>query len=719
MFEGKAVQLNLLDNGVAELIFDYQTESVNKFDRVALQDWRTAVDLLQEKGDSLKGLLVYSAKSQFIVGADITEFGEAFQQTDEQMGEWLSYCNQIFTDIEDLPFPTVSAINGLALGGGCEMALSTDFRVIDTKGKIGLPETQLGIIPGFGGTVRMPRLIGVDNAIKNITAGAQLKSAEALKQHLVDAVVPLEKLVSSGHKILNQAIEGVLDWKARRAQKTSIIRLPFAESMLVFQSSIGMTLATTKGHYPAPIAAINSIQKGASKPREVALKIEMKEFIKVAKTDVTKSLVGLFLNDQFIKKKKKKQSKSGEDVTKAAVLGAGIMGGGIAYQSASKNVPIIMKDIRQTGLDQGMREASKLTAKLVKRGKIDESRMAQVLSSITPTLSYGEADFANVDIVVEAVVENPTVKKIVLGEVETKCKPGTVLCSNTSTISITSLAEGLEHPENFCGMHFFNPVHRMKLVEIIRGEKTSERAVGTAVNYALKMGKLPIVVNDCPGFLVNRVLFPYFAGFQMLVSEGADFLQIDKVMEKFGWPMGPAYLLDVVGMDTAHHAQAIMADGFPDRMASKSRTSLDVMVESERYGQKNSKGYYQYTLDRKGKPKKSTDQEVPAMIASVQSAKLVKFSSEEVQERMMIPMMIETIRCFEEGIVDTPNEADMALIFGIGFPPFLGGALHYADLLGLEALCAMADKYSHLGKLYEPTAKMRVMAASGTTYYNQ
>jgi 3-hydroxyacyl-CoA dehydrogenase/enoyl-CoA hydratase/3-hydroxybutyryl-CoA epimerase/enoyl-CoA isomerase len=719
MFEGKAVQLNLLDNGIAELIFDYQTESVNKFDRIALQDWRTAVDLLQEKGDRLKGLLVYSAKSQFIVGADITEFGEAFQQTDEQMGEWLSYCNQIFTDIEDLPFPTVSAINGLALGGGCEMALSTDFRVIDTKGKIGLPETQLGIIPGFGGTVRMPRLIGVDNAIKNITAGAQLKSAEALKQHLVDAVVPLEKLVSSGHKILNQAIEGVLDWKARRAQKTSIIRLPFAESMLVFQSSVGMTLATTKGHYPAPIAAINSIQKGASKSRDVALKIEMKEFIKVAKTDVTKSLVGLFLNDQFIKGKSKKQSKSGENVTKAAVLGAGIMGGGIAYQSASKNVPIIMKDIRQNGLDQGMSEASKLTAKLVKRGKIDESRMAQVLSSITPTLSYGEADFANVDIVVEAVVENPTVKKIVLGEVETKCKPGTILCSNTSTISITSLAEGLEHPENFCGMHFFNPVHRMKLVEIIRGEKTSERAVGTAVNYALKMGKLPIVVNDCPGFLVNRVLFPYFAGFQMLVSEGADFLQIDKVMEKFGWPMGPAYLLDVVGMDTAHHAQAIMADGFPDRMASENRTSLDVMVESERYGQKNSKGYYQYTLDRKGKPKKSTDQEVPAMIASVQSAKLGTFSSEEVQERMMIPMMIETIRCFEEGIVDTPNEADMALIFGIGFPPFLGGALHYADLLGLEALCAMADKYSHLGKLYEPTAKMREMAASGTTYYNQ
>jgi len=719
MFEGKAVKLNQLDNGVAELVFDYQEESVNKFDQTALQEWRHSVDLLQQNAATITGLLVYSAKSQFIVGADITEFGEAFKQSDEQLGEWLSFCNKIFSDIEDLPFPTVTAINGLALGGGCEMALSTDFRLIDTKGRIGLPETQLGIIPGFGGTVRMPRVIGVDNAIQNITTGKQLKSAEALKQHLVDAVVATDKLVDAGHKVLNQAIEGTLDWKTRRAQKTGKITLPFAEAMLVFQSSIGMTKATTKGHYPAPIAAINSIQKGAGQSRDKALIVEMKEFIKVAKTDVTKSLVGLFLNDQYIKGKSKKQAKQGADVKKAAVLGAGIMGGGIAYQSASKNVPIIMKDIRQAGIDQGMSEAAKLTAKLVKRGKIDESQMAEVLSNITPTLSYGEADFANVDVVVEAVVENPKVKKIVLGEVETKCPEGTVLCSNTSTISITSLAEGLEHPENFCGMHFFNPVHRMKLVEIIRGEKTSERAVGTAVNYALKMGKLPIVVNDCPGFLVNRVLFPYFAGFQMLISEGADFQAVDKVMERFGWPMGPAYLLDVVGMDTAHHAQAIMADGFPDRMAAEGRTSLDVMVDAERYGQKNAKGYYAYSLDRKGKPKKSADPAIPAMIAEVQANGTQEFSKEEIQERMMVPMLIETIRCLEEGIVDTPNEADMALIFGIGFPPFLGGALHYADLLGLEAVCAMADKYAHLGKLYEPTAKMREMAASGATYYKK
>ena len=719
MFEGKAVKLNQLDNGGAELVFDYQEESVNKFDQTALEEWRHSVDLLQQNAEKITGLLVYSAKSQFIVGADITEFGEAFKQSDEQLGEWLSFCNKIFSDIEDLPFPTVTAINGLALGGGCEMALSTDFRLIDTKGRIGLPETQLGIIPGFGGTVRMPRIIGVDNAIQNITTGKQLKSDEALKQHLVDAVVATDKLVDAGHKVLNQAIEGTLDWKTRRAQKTGKITLPFAEAMLVFQSSIGMTKATTKGHYPAPIAAINSIQKGAGQTRDKALIVEMKEFIKVAKTDVTKSLVGLFLNDQYIKGKSKKQAKQGEDVKKAAVLGAGIMGGGIAYQSASKNVPIIMKDIHQAGIDQGMSEAAKLTAKLVKRGKIDESQMAEVLSNITPTLSYGEADFADVDVVVEAVVENPTVKKIVLGEVERKCPKGTVLCSNTSTISITSLAEGLEHPENFCGMHFFNPVHRMKLVEIIRGEKTSERAVGTAVNYALKMGKLPIVVNDCPGFLVNRVLFPYFAGFQMLISEGADFQAVDKVMERFGWPMGPAYLLDVVGMDTAHHAQAIMADGFPDRMAAEGRTSLDVMVEAERYGQKNAKGYYAYSLDRKGKPKKSADPAIPAMIAEVQANGTQEFSKEEIQERMMVPMLIETIRCLEEGIVDTPNEADMALIFGIGFPPFLGGALHYADLLGLDAVCVMADKYAHLGKLYEPTANMREMAASGATYYNK
>jgi 3-hydroxyacyl-CoA dehydrogenase/enoyl-CoA hydratase/3-hydroxybutyryl-CoA epimerase/enoyl-CoA isomerase len=378
-----------------------------------------------------------------------------------------------------------------------------------------------------------------------------------------------------------------------------------------------------------------------------------------------------------------------------------------------------MKDIRQDGIDQGMGEATKLLSKLVNRGKIDSSKMATILSNINPTLSYGKEDFANVDIVVEAVVENPKVKHIVLAEIERSCTEGTILTSNTSSISIDFLAQCLEHPENFCGMHFFNPVHRMPLVEIIRGSKSSEEAIATTVAYATKMGKTPIVVNDCPGFLVNRVLFPYFFGFQILVSEGVDFKAIDKAMERFGWPMGPAYLLDVVGMDTAFHVGNVLAEGYPDRMSSTARSSLNVMFEHKRFGQKNGKGFYSYSIDKRGRPKKSVDHDVPALLSEVQPNGTKEVSAEEIVHRMMIPMIIETARCLEESIVDTANEADMGLIMGLGFPPFHGGALKYADIFGLDKICAIADRYTHLGTLYQPTDTMRAMAASGATYYQQ
>ena len=342
--------------------------------------------------------------------------------------------------------------------------------------------------------------------------------------------------------------------------------------------------------------------------RDAALLVEAKGFAKLAKNDVTRALVGLFLKDQYVKKVSKRYESQGTPVKHAAVLGAGIMGGGVAYQSASKGTPILMKDIREDALQLGLDEANKLLGGQLKRGRIDAAKMAKTLNSITPTLSYG--DFGRVDLVVEAVVENVNVKKSVLAEVEEHLGEDAVLTSNTSTISINELAKAVKRPENFCGMHFFNPVHRMPLVEVIRGEKTSEAAIARTVSYAKAMGKTPIVVNDCPGFLVNRILFPYFAGFSQLLKDGADFRQVDKVMEGFGWPMGPAYLLDVVGLDTAYHADEVMAQGFPDRMGHTGTSAIDKMYELGRFGQKNDKGFYEYKLDRKGKQQKVVDESV-------------------------------------------------------------------------------------------------------------
>ena len=714
MYQGQSLRCAKLPGDIAELCFDRQDAPINKFDRQTLDELAEVARTLGEDG-SIRGLIVTSAKSGFIVGADIMEFGAIFAQPEDQIVQWLFEANQIFNAIEDLPFPSVTAINGIALGGGMEMCLSTDYRVMAEQAQVGLPEVKLGIYPGFGGTVRLPRLIGADNAIEWIAGGTPSKAEAAFKVGAVDAVVAAEKLQEAALKIIELANAGQFDWQARRAQKKGPLQLNQVESLMVFETARGFIAGKAGKHYPAPIAAVNAIQKAATRDRDGALEIEASGFAKLAKTQVAESLIGLFLNDQLLKKKAKQAQKLARPVKQAAVLGAGIMGGGIAYQSASKGTPIIMKDIRDEQLDLGMSEANKLLGKLVSREKITAAKAGEILADIRPTLNYG--DFGNVDIVVEAVVENPDIKKAVLAEVEASVREGTVLASNTSSISIDELASALEHPENFLGMHFFNPVHRMPLVEVIRGAKTSDEAIATTVAYATAMGKTAIVVNNCPGFLVNRVLFPYFGGFLALVRDGADFADIDRVMEGFGWPMGPAYLQDVVGMDTAHHVGDVLAEGYPDRMGKTFESALDVMYQAERFGQKNGAGFYRYTTDRKGKPKKERDEEAYQLLASVQPDGQQAFSAEEIIDRHMLPMIIETARCLEEGIVETPNEADMGLILGIGFPPHHGGALKYADTLGMQTVLDKCANYKDLGKLYEPTDRMKEMAANGETYY--
>ncbi len=486
------------------------------------------------------------------------------------------------------------------------------------------------------------------------------------------------------------------------------------ESMMVFGTAIPFVQGQAGKNYPAPVEAVKAIQKGAGKSRDEALKIEGAGFAKVAKTTVADALIGIFLNDQFLKKKAKGYIKAGKKIDQAAVLGAGIMGGGIAYQSASKGTPIIMKDIADKALDLGMNEANKLLSKTVGK-KLTPEAAGKTLAMIRPTLNYG--DFKNVNVIVEAVVENPKVKKSVLAEVEGLVTPGTIIASNTSSISIDELATAMKHPENFLGMHFFNPVHRMPLVEVIYGEKTSKEAIATIAAYAASMGKTPIVVKNCPGFLVNRILFPYFGGWSMLLRDGGEYQQIDKVMETFGWPMGPAYLQDVVGIDTSHHVGDVLAEGYPDRMSNKEfKSALDVMYEAKRYGQKNGIGFYKYETDPKGKPKKVVDPQTAELIGSVQKAK-AEFTEEEIIDRLMLPMIIETVRCLDEGIVESAAEADMGLVYGVGFPPFRGGALKYADTIGMKTILEKCAKYASLGKLYEPTASMKKMAADGSLYF--
>lgn len=711
IYSGSALNVTLLPSGIANLTFDLRDSSVNKFNELTLRELREAIDVVMEA--DISGLIFSSAKPAFIVGADITEFTGMFDEAEGEITKWLVEGNQIFNDIEDLPCPTVSAISGVALGGGFEMALSTDFRVVTEGTKVGFPEVKLGILPGFGGTVRLPRLIGADNANQWISAGSHIKARQALNEGAIDAIVSCENLLPACENLIAQCLENKLSTQRIRQQKKSPLTLSEIELNVAFETALGLIAPRAGPNYPAPVVAVKVMQSAANLDREGALQAEHKGFVELAKTEVAKNLVQMFLNDQYLSSTAKKHSHNASEVKKAGVLGAGIMGGGIAYQSALKGVPILMKDIAQEGLDLGVSEAGKLLNKQRARGRIDIDKVVSVLGDITPVLDY--QGFDKVDVIIEAIVENVDVKKGVLAELEALIPASATIASNTSTISIDELSLCLKRPENFCGMHFFNPVPVMPLVEIIRGSKTSEDTIAKTVAYAKKMGKTPIVVNNCPGFLVNRILFPYFGAFSRLIHDGADFNQIDKAMEEFGWPMGPAYLLDVIGVDTAVHCQDVMADGFP-RMKLDFESAIDKLYQGKNFGQKTGKGFYSYEMDKRGKPKKLANDEIKGIIQSVQETTR-DFSNDEIVERMMIPMCIETALCLEDGIVGSPIEADMGLVLGLGFPPFRGGALRHTDSLGLSTFCDRADVYSELGELYKPSSSMREMGRANEIYY--
>lgn len=723
MFEGHCIRVELRKDGLAELCFDRRDESINKFDTRTVDELKTATGLISAAA-GIRGVLVTSAKEAFIVGADIFEFTALFQRPEAEVEAYIARQNTVFTAFEDLNIPSVAAINGLALGGGLEMALVADGRVMSTTAQVGLPEVSLGIFPGFGGTVRLPRLTSAATALEWITSGKPQSAQTALASGAVDAVVEPEALRATVVEHLETLIASG-EWRARRLRRRGQVPAPPAPVLAggpirsdtpVFQSAKA-TAAKGAIHQPAPLAAVELLERAAGLSRDAALKLEHAAFAKIARTQAAASLVQLFINDQAIRKKSKTYAKTARKVRHAAVLGAGIMGGGIAYTSAVRGVPVIMKDIAQNALDLGMTEARKLLAKQVTSARISSEQADTALASIRPTLDYDGIESA--DVVIEAVVENIDVKKRVLAEVEKRVGPDTIIASNTSSLSIGEMARGLARPENFVGMHFFNPVPVMPLVEVIRGPATSEAAAAAVAGYASALGKTPIIVKECPGFLVNRILTPYMVGFLRALHDGADYLAIDRVMEGFGWPMGPAYLQDVVGLDTLQHVLRVISDGFAPRMRLDFPHAVDLLVRNGRLGQKSGAGFYRYETDPTGKPKKSLDPRTAPLLTSLQPHGAHSFADHELLERLMLPLIIEAARCLEEGIVESPAEVDLSLVLGLGFPRYAGGPLQYAQWLGMHHVVARCDAYASLGPIYVPTDGMRAAAATGVGFYGQ
>jgi 3-hydroxyacyl-CoA dehydrogenase/enoyl-CoA hydratase/3-hydroxybutyryl-CoA epimerase/enoyl-CoA isomerase len=713
MFAGQSIQLKALEHGLVELCFDRQDDTINKLDnRTVAELGEAAAAIARDSG--VRGVLITSAKEVFIVGADILEFGKLFQLPERELSEHNAKQNRSFTAIEELPVPSVVAINGFALGGGLEAALAADFRVMSTQAQIGLPEVKLGLFPGFGGTVRLPRVAGLRTTLEWIVSGAPAKAESALQAGAVDEIATPESLRDAALVLLNKAVAGEADWRTRRESKRSAVPAASAEQLFA-----AATEKAAKGpkHQPAALMAIELLKTSFAKPRDEALALESAGFARVSKTQAAGSLVRVFLNEQAVKKQAKALARAAKPVKKAAVLGAGIMGGGIAYTAAFKSVPVVLKDIQQKQLDLGIGEARKQLSKQVKSGRITQPRVDEVLASIQPVLDY--AGFGEVDIAIEAVVENLKVKHAVLGELERELGAEAVIASNTSSLRIDDLAQPLARPENFAGMHFFNPVPSMPLVEVIRGARTSETTLAKVVGLAVTMGKTPIVVRDGAGFLVNRIITPYMQAFGKLLADGEDFVRIDAVMEAFGWPMGPAYLNDVIGMDTALHVARIISGAFPAHMARSWDDPLEILVAQGRLGQKNGLGFYRYEADPNGRPKKSPAPEAHELLAKVQKNGPQTFTDEQIVERMMLPLIFEAARCLQEGVVASAAELDMALLLGIGLPAYLGGALQYADWLGARHLVELSHRYRDLGPQYEAPANVRRMAEQQQRFYQE
>jgi 3-hydroxyacyl-CoA dehydrogenase/enoyl-CoA hydratase/3-hydroxybutyryl-CoA epimerase/enoyl-CoA isomerase len=708
MYRGKSIRVELLADGIAELCFDRTGEAINKFDRRTVDELAAAAAAIRGAA-GVRGVLLTSSKGVFIAGADIFEFTGIFAQPQAAILAHITAQSRAFTAFEDLPVPSVAAINGFALGGGLEMALAADYRVMAATAQVGLPEVTLGLFPGYGGTVRLPRVASVAVAIEWITSGKPHNAEVARAAGVVDSVVAPEQLRGSALQLLGRVISSG-EWRARRERRCGPCAADEAAVAAARQS-----LARTAALYPAAPTAVELIARSGQLARDAALALENAEFARIGRTQAAASMVQQFVNDQFIKNKVKALAKIARPVRRAGVLGAGIMGGGIASTSAQRGVPVVMKDIAPAALDLGVGEARKLLGKQVEAGRMAAPQAEAVLASIRPTLAYD--GFEDLDVVVEAVVERADVKQQVLADVERRVRADTIIASNTSSIRIGSLAAALQRPGNFLGMHFFNPVPVMPLVEVIRGPASSDVAAATIAGYAATLGKTPIVVSDCPGFLVNRILTAYLLGHLRALHDGADYLAVDAAMEKFGWPMGPAYLQDVIGMDTMKHVVEIIAAGYPDRYRLDFPLATMLLADRGRLGQKNGIGFYRYETDPKGKPRKLVDPGTAELLATLQPHGRREFGETQIVERLMLPMMVEAALCLEQGVAASAAEIDTALLLGLGFPRYAGGPLKYCDWLGLAHVVQRCDAYAATSPLYRASPRLRAMAAAGERFF--
>jgi 3-hydroxyacyl-CoA dehydrogenase / enoyl-CoA hydratase / 3-hydroxybutyryl-CoA epimerase len=603
----------------------------------------------------------------------------------------------------------VAAVDGVCLGGGTELILACDVRIASDRPetRIGLPEIRLGIIPGFGGTTRLPRVIGLSDALGMILTGTTVSARRAQRTGLISERMHPAVLYERARELALSLADGAKPARRRPRLLKRVLDGTSPGRRIVLRQARRQVLRETRGHYPAPLEALRVVRRSARLPLDAALAVEAEAVGRLVVTDVSKNLLHVFRLMEAAKKAGPPGAVP-RPVERVAVLGAGVMGGGIAQLLAYRGLDVRLKDIAADALGLGLRHARGMFDRMVRRGRIQRRDAERFMDAISPTLEY--TGFATADVVIEAVVERMDVKKQVLREAEASVRPGCVLASNTSSLSISDMQSALDRPADFAGMHFFNPVHRMPLVEVIRGDATSDDTVATVLALTRRLEKTPVIVRDGPGFLVNRILAPYLNEAGWLLAEGAPVEDVDRALRRFGMPMGPLRLLDEVGLDVARHAGAVMHAAFGDRLAPP--PPLTALEGTGLLGRKGGRGFYRY----EGERERGVNTGVYAALSL--PARRSEVAEDEIRDRMLLAMVNEAARILEEGIVAGPGDVDLGMITGTGFPPFRGGLLRWADATGLAAIeRRLSELAARHGARFEPAPMIRAAAAAGRGFY--
>jgi 3-hydroxyacyl-CoA dehydrogenase / enoyl-CoA hydratase / 3-hydroxybutyryl-CoA epimerase len=700
----KHITLNRKNVLVTELIFNQENLPVNILNDEMMSELDTALNEIKTD-KKIKVLIIKSAKeSCFIAGADIHEI-ESFQ-SEKDAYKKVVQGQEVLTKIAHLNCTTIAIIDGACLGGGYELALCCDFRIAtnSTKTIIGLPEVNLGVMPGFGGTVRLKKLVGIQKALELILAGKLIKGEKAQHLKMVDITVPHGYLEFRVESFVDDILKSCTKQYFDKRYKKTILDKYFPN--IIFKFARKELLKKTKGFYKAPEKVIDVFEQTQTMRFDEALRIEAFEFSKLAVSECSKNLIELFFSSEA---QKKLSAKSAIDIQFASVVGGGVMGSGITWLLSNQNLNVRASLRKNISISQMIARVTKIYRARVKRKRLTNRELRQKIAKISYTTSL--VGFNKSDIIIEAIVEDVESKQKLYTQLEATVTCDTIIASNTSSLSVNELSSKMKNPERFVGMHFFNPVHLMPLVEIIPTKLTNEKTLHTVIKLVKDAGKIPVVVEDCSGFLVNRVLLSYMNESFRIFEQGCDFEFIDKVIKEFGMPMGPFELLDEVGFDVGLKVSKILEHAYGKR-AHISPLLTSLVEEKKLLGKKTGLGFYHHSKKSK---KLEPNMDIKKMVDVD-----INFTEEEIIDRSMLIMVNEAAYCLQDNIVKSANELDIAMIMGTGFAPFRGGVLKYADSYGIHNVVLELKRLSKVyGERFEPCDYLLELDEHNKNFYNK